>query len=1492
MQQNEFRVDRLILAYCLCSLAFSPAAPALARENDNAIAPSPSHPARILAPAVTLTVTNTNNSGAGSLRAALATAPTGNVIQFSLPVNSVISVTGGELLAFYQVTIDGSTATNLIIDANNASRAINALQAITIASLTIQNANAGSLGGAGINAQGSLVLTNVSVFSSTAGYRGGGVFAQGPATVSGGVFRNNRSTDEAGGGGGMYAISTLEMTGTQFISNTAYDQGGGLLAYQNVVLTNVVFMSNSVANASGSGDGGGGALLYGGTLAVVNGGMFQSNASNVFGGGLYALVRLALSGTQFVNNSAGVAGGGVFASQPSTLIGAQFLRNSAVDDGGGLAAGTIELLSVGFSQNTAGNGGGLSSVGTATLTNSVFISNTALGRGGGADLFGVGISSAVSGGLFRHNTASNGGGVYVAAAITVTGTQFVSNTTGSRGGGVYLGGPASLNSAQFVSNSAASHGGGVFAAQPVTVTDSLFRFNRSVGNRGGGAYAGSGLILERSRFVANEAATGGGVYFADLLLAARNSLFARNLATSGLGAGLYYSSTYLSSIQHSTFASPTLAVGSAIEGAAGALNVANSLIASHTVGIRRAGLSIFVTESDNFFAGNTANLSGTIGSAGQTSTGNPAFVSPAGDNYHLGAGSAAINASPFIGVSSDIDLHPRVVGCVDAGYDEVIKAASLCKPAPINNSPTFLGNPTTFTATVTGTLPVTLTWNFGDGTPTATGGVVAHTYGAMGTYTAVVTATNAFGSRAAATLVLVCGTLVSNTNDSGAGSLRTAVQCANAGGTITFDPLLAGKTITLTSGEIVISKTLTLNGGGAPGVRVSANGASRMFNAFSPTTFLSLTIQHGAAAGNGGGILSNSAVTLTNVNVLINTATGSGGGLYTNGDLALANVTMVSNTSSGGGGGLYGDGARNALNGVVLRENRCTGADCRGGAVRFLGGATLVNVQVLTNTSTGGGGGVYVIGAAMITGGVFLNNACTTGACVGGGLWQPIGLPLSISGTQFISNSAGAGGGGAYGGGMVTLAGSLFQRNRTSSGFGGGLDASGALIMTATQFISNTAGAGGGASTSGAAVLEGGVFQGNAAGISGGGFYGIGTLAMSGTQFIGNQAAGDAGGARAGAAGTARGSLFRDNTGTTWGGGLLATELTLIDTTFLSNTSGYGGGAMSMLVVPSEVTGGLFQGNVARSNDGGGLHVNGALTISGTQFIGNLAAGKGGHVNAGLRAASVTNARFERGVATNGGGLYVGAGALTMTDTRVLGNVATGTLGAGGVHVVNTATVVGGLFQDNRTNGVGGGLFAGKGVALTGTQFISNSSASNGGGLSLLSGVGRVVNSLFARNTSPAGGGAMEFGSPTTVTIVHVTVVGPQDGVGMGIVTGMGTAGITNTVIASYTYGIFNHTSAVFENYNLFHANGTEIGGAVTSGGNSLIGDPRFTNAAVDDYHLTGGSAARNAGVNAGIVVDFEGDARPIGASFDIGYDEWRGRLFVPNTIRNRSSGW
>jgi hypothetical protein len=55
----------------------------------------------------------------------------------------------------------------------------------------------------------------------------------------------------------------------------------------------------------------------------------------------------------------------------------------------------------------------------------------------------------------------------------------------------------------------------------------------------------------------------------------------------------------------------------------------------------------------------------------------------------------------------------------------------------------------------------------------------------------------------------------------------------------------------------------------------------------------------------------------------------------------------------------------------------------------------------------------------------------------------------------------------------------------------------------------------------------------------------------------------------------------------------------------------------------------------------------------------------------------------------------------------------------------------------------------------------------------------------------------------------------------------------------------------------------------------NVAADPAFVNPDVFDFHLRAGSPAIDAGMNTGIAADFDGNARPQGAAFDLGAFEY-----------------
>ena len=145
------------------------------------------------------------------------------------------------------------------------------------------------------------------------------------------------------------------------------------------------------------------------------------------------------------------------------------------------------------------------------------------------------------------------------------------------------------------------------------------------------------------------------------------------------------------------------------------------------------------------------------------------------------------------------------------------------------------------------------------------------------------------------------------------GSLREAITEANPGDTIDFASNLAGGTLVLTSGELDISKNVTIDGeADGTDVTIDGNNLSRVFKVDNgdPKSTITATL-NGLVIENG------------------NTGTYAGGGIYVGGAdiLKLSNSTVTGNVAGeNNGGGI--DAAAHAqvsLTNVTLSDNAASG---------------------------------------------------------------------------------------------------------------------------------------------------------------------------------------------------------------------------------------------------------------------------------------------------------------------------------------------------------------------------------------------------------------------------------------------------------------------------------------------------------------------------------------------------------------------------------------
>jgi beta-glucanase (GH16 family) len=276
--------------------------------------------------------------------------------------------------------------------------------------------------------------------------------------------------------------------------------------------------------------------------------------------------------------------------------------------------------------------------------------------------------------------------------------------------------------------------------------------------------------------------------------------------------------------------------------------------------------------------------------------------------------------------------------------------------------------------------------------------------------------------------------VVSNLDDAGPGSLREALVLIADDGTITFDPGLAGGTLTLTSGQLTIDSPVTVDASAAAPVTISAGGASRALQvqAGAVVAMNDLVIRDGVAAPQGGGILNFGELSLDRVVVTDNTENSSGpaifdlggGGIY-NGDGSVLNLTdsTVSNntTVNQPGGGIYG-----FFNATITITSSTVSNNLSGdvaGGLRSLTNSTIINSTFSGNTSTAwhGGGIFHTDGQLTVTNSTFAGNVAPAGTA-SGILVATFGAPANAT----LTNNVIEGNGGAFacaieGGGAATI---------------------------------------------------------------------------------------------------------------------------------------------------------------------------------------------------------------------------------------------------------------------------------------------------------------------------------------------------------------------------------------------------------------------------------------------------------------------------------------
>jgi hypothetical protein len=247
--------------------------------------------------------------------------------------------------------------------------------------------------------------------------------------------------------------------------------------------------------------------------------------------------------------------------------------------------------------------------------------------------------------------------------------------------------------------------------------------------------------------------------------------------------------------------------------------------------------------------------------------------------------------------------------------------------------------------------------------------------------------------------------VVTNTNDSGPGSLRQALADSEDGETITFDfppvapdaPHGTAFIITLTSGELLIDKEVFINGLGAHILTVRRDPNAQPFRIFRVST--NESPWDGSASPSSVGGVTIQGMTISDGLVQGAYPDGFGGGIYNEGSaLAVTACALIANSADGFGGGILSDGG---LSGVAA--------------------SLLVSNSTFSENSAFGGGAManyaaFAVSTATVANCTFSGNSAAQGGAIANEAEGGFGAAslIRLTNSTFGGNSAASLGGAIY----------------------------------------------------------------------------------------------------------------------------------------------------------------------------------------------------------------------------------------------------------------------------------------------------------------------------------------------------------------------------------------------------------------------------------------------------------------------------------------------
>ncbi|MEH2071775.1 MAG: DUF4347 domain-containing protein [Nostoc sp.] len=710
--------------------------------------------------------------------------------------------------------------------------------------------------------------------------------------------------------------------------------------------------------------------------------------------------------------------GGVFADATPDTITLTSGQLTITDDITILGTGASKLT---ISGNHASRVFEISGIGTDATIDGLKIVNGNSGYGGGILVDGNTILSLTNSNVSGNTATNPGGGIYNSGILKLTNTNISGNTANS-GGGIDNSGILSLTKSSVFGNTATSEGGGIYSSvdglgsDRIRLTDSTVSGNTA--NYGGGISSSGDLKLINST-VSNNTANyyGGGIYNGTDFYGFRvgtatltNSTVSGNQALED-GGGIYNFSNL--SLINSTIANNIADSNS--DGIGNGGGVFNDETVARNDVITVVGNTIIASNFDKSTSGDiNPDVSGSnFSDLGNNLIGNK-------------TGSTGFTTSTLVGTSTS-PINPKLGPLQNNGGATLTYALLTGSPA-INAGKNSLASSVT-------------TDQRGAGFNRISGNTVD---------------IGAYEVQSTSPLSVNTDTVVTNTNDSGKGSLRQAILNANAtagANTITFAGSMFADgvpdVITLTSGQLTITDDLTIVGTGASKLTIGGNNASGVFEITGTGTDVSIDGLKIANADDViyGSILLNNNTSLNLTNSTVSDNQGAVGGIFNRGNLSLTNTTVSGNQGSSLGGGIFNKGTLSLTNSTIS-DNSANGD--------------------FTSTY---GGGIFNTGTLKITNSTVYNNSIDASglnrtspdpySTYGGGIYN--------SGTADITNSTVFGnfsnynGGGIFNTGTLTLTNDTITNNKADAiyenGNGGGVfnDSKGTVVVGNTIVAGNSA---------------------------------------------------------------------------------------------------------------------------------------------------------------------------------------------------------------------------------------------------------------------------------------------------------------------------------------------------------------------------------------------------------------------------------------------------